>query len=301
MQQLERHLRIFEFYVRSQIAREHQHWHLCTQRLVQQLRRLYAGLAISQLEIGDKQIRHALIVRYRPQCFLPGLAALHQATPVAQQQHQPLQHGRFVVDHHHVRARNVLGLRGTQRLCLRTLAARHQRQAHRETRAAAKAGIEIERVPGEPVDTTAHDCKSQAKAGLLIARTIGMGKLGEHVLLLRGVDARAGIADRQLRFFAERDLADDHAALAGVLDRIGDQVAQCAPEQNAIGAREQRPSAAQPQTKCKPFLPRQWFELGVDLFEQLADVVFRQRCFNAAGVEPAQVENRVERGAKRFA
>ena len=75
------------------------------------------------------------------------------------------------------------------------------------------------------LDNPARDCQAEPGAALGLGdRIVGLLKLLEQLLLIGGIDSRAGVMHRHAeRAIGRRDL-DRHFAGVGELDRVADQI-----------------------------------------------------------------------------
>ncbi len=126
------------------------------------------------------------------------------------------------------------------------------RQVDRKARAVPDARVQLQRVFEQPRHAP-RDRQAQAQAARAVARGVAdLVELLEDALLLFGRDAGAAVPDLQAPAAALRAQRQQHAALRGVFERIGEQVAHQAFQQRrvavgmraAIGAHMQRQAQA---------------------------------------------------------
>src|SRR5205085_3952939 len=106
-------------------------------------------------------------------------------------------------------------------------------------RALARTRPNVDRVPQQFCQTL-HDREAEADAlAALAGRIVELMKLLEDRRKLLGRDANAGIPDLDAQFVAAPPATEQNLAFAGVLDRVGEQVAHHLFEQAGIAAHAQ--------------------------------------------------------------
>src|SRR5690349_6828703 len=113
----------------------------------------------------------------------------------------------------------------------------------------------------------------------------------ENLALLRGRDTKACIPNVDTQTIAASAAANQHAAVEGIFDGVGNKVLYQPAKQPAVRAHSQRVCN---EHKFESFFPRERREFHLDLTQQLIDTEGAYFRLQSAGVESRDVEQRAE-------
>ena len=160
------------------------------------------------------------------------------------------------------------------------------RHRHRKYRTAARIGVDGDAVvedTGQPLD----DRQSEPEAAGNPRALLEAMELLEDLGALDDRNADAGIVDADLQGLAVAPAADQHTAVRGVFDGIGDEVLQQPTQQRAIGFDRQRTGH---EGQFQPLGPRARRKLDLERTHQVADLEARDRGCHGAGIEPRNIQ-----------
>ena len=164
------------------------------------------------------------------------------------------------------------------------------RDGHREHGAAGAVGVERDAVI-EHSRETFDDGQSEPEAARDARALFEAVKLLEDLAALDRRHADAGIVNDDLQRLSAASAADQHTALQGIFDRVGDQVLQQPPQHQTIGFHRQR-TRYEGQFDSLGACDRR--ELDFERTHQVADLEAADRRRHGAGVEPGNIQQRAE-------
>src|SRR6266540_2644600 len=195
------------------------------QRTAQLRDRLDAGFPVAQMIVRNDHVGRLTVFGEAGKRGAVGPPGDDTTAPASEQSAHSLEHERIIVDHDDEFAVGYIepGKDRSGRFDGLGTSVNH-RHGDGEARALAQGGVEFDRVVKEPAQTI-DDCQAEPKtaAPVMISFTEAV-ELAENVLAPVRRNPGSGVPNLDPQPAAAPAAADDQASLAGVADRVGDQI-----------------------------------------------------------------------------